>query len=170
MKMKPLRMGNDKMVRTLTSKALKNPAAILKSQALRVATVPQKPMVRLRPTQFHQQETQEDASVKGDKANDPKSPCPPSWPDDNNKDSEEEWKCQHHKDTWLLDKNFCAWHARMIGEGCAGWEKHDAMTCNHGDPCKELRHLDPTSPPLDYMKHCRVFKAKKSNEYDLCHF
>ena len=44
------------------------------------------------------------------------------------------------------------------------------MTCDHGDPCKELRHLDPTSPPLDYIKHHGVFKAKKSNEYDLCHF
>ena len=44
------------------------------------------------------------------------------------------------------------------------------MTCNHGDPCKELRYPDPTSPPLDYMKHHRVFKAKKSNEYNLCHF
>ena len=58
----------------------------------------------------------------------------------------------------------------MIGEGHADWKKHDAMTCDHGDPCKELRHQDPTSPPLDYMKHRGVFKAKKSNEYDLCHF
>ena len=44
------------------------------------------------------------------------------------------------------------------------------MTCSHGDPCKVLRHPDPTSPPLDHMRHCGVFKAKKSNEYDLCHF
>ena len=44
------------------------------------------------------------------------------------------------------------------------------MTCDHEYPCKELRHLDPASPPLDYMKHHRVFKAKKSNECDLCHF
>ena len=58
----------------------------------------------------------------------------------------------------------------MIGEGCADWEKCDAMTCDHGDPCKELRHPDPASTPLDYMKHWGVFKAKKSSEYDLCHF
>ena len=114
-------------------------------------------------------ETQGDTSVKGDKANVPKSPCLPSWPD-NNKDSEEERRCQCCKDTWLLDKNFGAWHAHMIGEGCTGWEKSDTMTCNHRDPCKELRYPDPTSPPLDYIKYCRLFKAKKSNEYNLCHF
>ena len=44
------------------------------------------------------------------------------------------------------------------------------MTCDHRDPCKELKHLDPASPPLDYMKHCGVFMAKKSNECDFCHF
>ena len=44
------------------------------------------------------------------------------------------------------------------------------MTCDHGDPCKELRYPDPADPPLDYMKHCGVFKAKKSNKYNLCHF
>ena len=42
MKTKPLRMGKAKMVRTLTLKALKHPAVILESQALRVATVPWK--------------------------------------------------------------------------------------------------------------------------------
>ena len=115
-------------------------------------------------------ETQGDASAKGDKANDPKSPCQPSWHDTNNKDSEEEWKCQHCKDAQLLDKNFGVWHACMIGEDCACWEKHDAMTCNHMDPCIELRHPDHAGPPLDYMKHHGVFKAKKSNEYHLCHF
>ena len=58
----------------------------------------------------------------------------------------------------------------MIGKGCTDWEKCDTMTCDPGDPCKELRHLDPAGPPLDYMKHHGVFKAKKSNKYDLCHF
>ena len=46
----------------------------------------------------------------------------------------------------LLDKNFSTWHTCMISEGCAGWEKHDTMTCNHRDPCKELRY---PGPPLD---------------------
>ena len=111
-------------------------------------------------------ETQGDASVKGDKANNQKSPHSLSWPDDNNKDSEEEWK--------------------RASQGCPASEQelrcmvcsHDQqgpcwlgeMTCDHGDPCKELRHPDPAGPPLDYMKHHGVFKAKKSNEYDLCHF
>ena len=115
-------------------------------------------------------ETKVDTSAKEDKANDPKSPHPPSWPDADNKDSEEEWKCEQCKDDQLLDKNFSAWHTHMIREGCAGWEKCDTMTCNHGDPCKELRYPDPVGPPLDYMKHHGVFKAEKYNEYDLCHF
>ena len=106
--------------------------------------------------------------MKEDKAND--SSCPPSWPDTNNKDSEEEQKYQQRKDAQLLDKNFSVWHDPVISKGGADWEKRDTMTCDHRDPCKELRYLDPTSPPLDYMKHCRVFKAKKTNEYDLCHF
>ena len=55
MKMKPLRMWKAKMVRTLTPKALKNPAAILESQALRVATVPWKPMAKFRSMWSHQQ-------------------------------------------------------------------------------------------------------------------
>ena len=58
----------------------------------------------------------------------------------------------------------------MISEGCTDWKKHDTMTCNHGDPCKELRYPDPAGPPLDYMKHRGVFKAKKTNKYDLSHF
>ena len=58
------------------------------------------------------------------------------------------------------------WHTRMISEDCAGWKKHETMTCDHGDSCKELRYLDPAGPPLDYMKHHGVFKDK----YDLCHF
>ena len=45
-----------------------------------------------------------------------------------------------------------------------------SITCDHRDPCKELRHPDPAGPPLDYMKYCGVFKAKKSNKYNLCHF
>ena len=67
-------------------------------------------------------ETQGDTSVKEDKANDPKSSCPPSPPDADHKDSEEEQKCQQCKDARLLDKNFGMWHTRMISEGCAGWE------------------------------------------------
>ena len=115
-------------------------------------------------------ETEGDASTKEDKANDLKYSHLPSLPNADNKDSEEEWKCQQCKDAWLLDKNFGMWHARMISEGRAGWEKHDTMTCDYRDPCKELRYPDPIGPPLDYMKHHGVFKAKKSNKYNLCCF
>ena len=94
----------------------------------------------------------------------------PSLPEVDNKDTEEEWKVQRHKDTQLLDKNFSEWHDQMISEGHTQWKEHDTMTCDHRDPCKELKYLDPAGPPLDYMKHHRVFKAKKTNEYDLCHF
>ena len=104
LEMKPLEMGNAKMVGTLILKApvavirkLKDPAVILESQALRAVPSPWKPMVRFWPR---------DASMKEDKANDSNSSCLPSWPDADNKDSEEEWKCQQCKDTQLLDKNF----------------------------------------------------------------
>ena len=86
------------------------------------------------------------------------------------KDTEEEWKLQQHKDAQLLDRNFSMWHDRMISEGHAEWNKCDTMICDHMDPCKEAKFPDPTSPPLDYMKHCGVFKSKKTNKYDLCHF
>ena len=39
-------------------------------------------------------ETKGDASTKEGKVNDLKSSHPPSLPDADNKDSEEEWKCQ----------------------------------------------------------------------------
>ena len=115
-------------------------------------------------------ETLGDAPAKRDKEDALKSLCLPSQSDANDKDSEKEQKCQCRKDTQLLEKNFSVWHAHMIGKVCTDWEKCDTMTCDHGDPCKELKYRDPTSPPLDYMKHCGVFKAKKSKEYDLCHF
>ena len=96
LKTKPLGMGNAKTVGTLTPKApavvtrkLKDPAAILESQALRAATVPHKPMVRFRPTWPCQQKRPKEMHQLR-KANDPKSPQPPSQPDANNKDSEEE--------------------------------------------------------------------------------
>ena len=58
----------------------------------------------------------------------------------------------------------------MISEGHAEWNKCDTMICDHVDPCKEAKFADPAGPPLDYIKHHRVFKSKKTNKYDLCHF
>ena len=57
----------------------------------------------------------------------------------------------------------------MISKGHAEWKKHDTMTCDHRDPCKELKYPDPAGPPLDYMKHRGVFKAKKTNEFPSAH-
>ena len=58
----------------------------------------------------------------------------------------------------------------MLSEGRAGWKECDEMCCEHREPNKELQNRDPAGQPLDYMKQCGVFKAKKTNEYDLCHF
>ena len=44
------------------------------------------------------------------------------------------------------------------------------MRCEHGEPFKGLQNRDPAGPPLDYVKQHGVFKAKKTNKYDLCHF
>ena len=108
--------------------------------------------------------------MKEAKGGNPNSSQMLSLPDLDSKDTKEEWKVQWHKDAWLLDRNFSEWHGRMIGEGHAEWNKHDTMICDHTDPCKEAKFPDPTGPPLDYMKHHGVFKSKKTNEYDLCHF
>ena len=93
-----------------------------------------------------------------------------SLPNLDSKDTEEEWKVQQHKDAPLLDRNFGEWCDRMISKGHTEWNKHDTMICDHKDPGKEAKFPDPTSLPLDYMKHCGVFKSKKTNKYDLCHF
>ena len=58
----------------------------------------------------------------------------------------------------------------MISKDHNEWNTCDTMTCDHVDPCKEAKFPDPISPPLEYMKHCRVFDAKKTNEYDFCCF
>ena len=45
------------------------------------------------------------------------------------------------------------------------------MTCDHADPCKEARFSDPASPPFGYfLPRFARQEAKKTNEYDLCHF
>ena len=58
----------------------------------------------------------------------------------------------------------------MISKDHNEWNTCDTMTCDHVDPCKEAKFPDPISLPLEYMKHCRVFDAKKTNEYDFCCF
>ena len=113
-------------------------------------------------------ETGKDTATKGAKTSAPSSSQLP--PDTDSKVSEAEWKCQQCKDAWHLDKHFGAWCDCMLSEGCAGWKEHDEMHCEHGEPFKELQNQDPTGLSLDYMKQHGIFKAKKSNEYDLCHF
>ena len=58
----------------------------------------------------------------------------------------------------------------MIRKAYAEWKKCDTMICDHMDSCKEAKFPNPTGPPLDYMKQHKVFKAKKTNKYDLFHF
>ena len=55
--------------------------------------------------------------MKKTKGGNPNSPQMFSLPDLDSKDTEEEWKVQWHKDTWLQDKNFGEWHDHMISEG-----------------------------------------------------
>ena len=93
-----------------------------------------------------------------------------SLPNLDSRDTEEEWKVQQCKDARLLDRNFSEWCDHMINEGHAERSKHDTMICGHTDPCKEAKFLDSTSLLLEYIKHCGVFKPKKTNEYDLCCF
>ena len=108
--------------------------------------------------------------MKEAKGGNPNSSQTLSLADLNSKDTEEEWKVQQCKVARLLDRNFGMWHDHMISEGHTEWNKHDTMICDHADSCKEAKFPDPTGPPLDYMKYCRVFKCKKTNEYDLCRF
>ena len=93
-----------------------------------------------------------------------------SLPDLDSKDFEKEWKIQRCKDAHLLDEKFGKWRDQMISKGHNAWSTRDTMTCDHADPCKEAKFSDPISLPLEYMKHCRVFDTKKTNEYYLCHF
>ena len=44
------------------------------------------------------------------------------------------------------------------------------MTCDHADPCKEVKSPNQLGPPLHYMMSRRVFKPKRTSEYDLCCF
>ena len=85
------------------------------------------------------------------------------------KDSEE-WKAEWHWDACLLVTNFGKWKDQKISEGHLQWDEHDKNTYDDTDPCKEAKCPNQLGPPLDYMPSCRVFKPKKTSEYDLCHF
>ena len=108
--------------------------------------------------------------TKETKGGNPNSSQMLSLPDLSSKDTKEEQKVQQHKDAWLLNRKFSKWHNRMISKGHAEWKKCDMMICDHMDPCKEAKFPDHAGLPPDYMKHCGLFKSKKTNEYDLCHF
>ena len=91
-----------------------------------------------------------------------------SLPDLDGKDSK--WKIQRCRNAHLLDEKSGKWQDHMISKGHNEWNMHDTMICDHADPCKEAKFPGPIGPPLEYMKHCGVFDAKKTNEYDLCCF
>ena len=90
-----------------------------------------------------------------------------SLPDLDSKDSEEEQKTKRHMAVHCLDKDFSEWQDKRISEGFQQWNKHDKMTCDHADPCKEAKSPDPLGLPLDYMVSCGVFEPKKTSVYDL---
>ena len=58
----------------------------------------------------------------------------------------------------------------MISKGHDEWSMCDTMTCDHMEPCKEVKFPDPIGLSLKYMKYCGVFEPKKTNKYDLSHF
>ena len=93
-----------------------------------------------------------------------------SLPDLDSKDLEKEWKTKWHRDACLLDKDFGKWWDQKINEDLRQWDEHDKMTCDHTDPCKEVKSPNQLGPPLDYMMRCGVSKPKKTSEYDLCRF
>ena len=93
-----------------------------------------------------------------------------SLPDLDSKNLEEEWKAKWCRDACLLDKYFGKWWDQKISEGLWQWDECDKMTCDRTDPCKEAKSPDQLGPPLDYMTNSRVFKTKKTNEYDLRRF
>ena len=69
-----------------------------------------------------------------------------------------------------MDKDFTAYWDKQISEGVKGWEQHTNMHCNQGETLKDQQQCDPAGPPTDYMKSQGVFKASKTNAYDLCRF
>ena len=89
---------------------------------------------------------------------------------DADKVSESELSDQQCQDAQLMDKDFGTWHDKKFREGSTAWKKHTEMYCDHGEVLKDHQNHNPVSPPLDYMKAHGVFKAKKTNAYDLCHF
>ena len=49
-------------------------------------------------------------------------------------------------------------------------EDWSAMTCEHGDPGKEIKSKDPAGSLLDYMVSHDDLKVTQTSGYDLCHF
>ena len=116
---------------------------------------------------MNKEDTKKHLYPQGCQDNTPGSSQPTS---DADKISEAELRNQLRQDAQLMDKDFSTWCDAKIREGHNGWKKHTEMCCDHREAHKELLHRDPISPPLEYMKTCGVFKAKKTNAYDLCHF
>ena len=137
---------------------LKNPAARHRSLGAKVAVVPPSQRQR-RPGQ-----TEKLQSLT------PTPHNPISLPELNSKDSEEEWKTNHYSFACHMDADFSVWRDKKNSEGLKQWNKWKKMTCNHVDPCKEVKYPDPLGTPLDYMERYGTFKPVKTSEYDLHHF
>ena len=85
-------------------------------------------------------------------------------------DTEEEWRMSCPAFAPLMDEGFGMWQDQNIKDSLEQWSKQDAMTCDHADPLKKAKSLDPLGTPIDYMESCGIFKPMKTSEFDLCHF
>ena len=101
---------------------------------------------------------------------DPNTSQPISMPELDSKESKEEWKTNCHGFAHCMDTDFSTWRVKKISEGLKQWDEWDKMTCNHADPCKEVKYPNPLGAPLDYMESPSIFKPIKTSEYSLCCF
>ena len=72
---------------------------------------------------------------------------------------------------WLLDTRFDAWHRDKIANSITGWVTRNTMISDlpkHRN--MQPNHPNPSGPPLDYMRECRVFDGIRLDLYDLCCF
>ena len=57
-----------------------------------------------------------------------------------------------------MDADFGVWRDKKISKDLKQWDEQDKMTCDHADPCKEVKHPDPLGAPLDYIASCNQLK------------
>ena len=75
-------------------------------------------------------------------------------------DTEEEQRMSHQAFVHLMDEGFGTWWDQKIKDGLEQWSKQDVMICDHANPLKKAKSLDPLGAPIDYMESCGIFKPK----------